>query len=81
MRLVGAFALICVLLAACSKEAMQVSDQCMRVELFRQCMAALPAGPVSTHYSDWDEVVDSCESAAFYQSLRQRGFVKPECQP
>lgn len=45
-------------------------DQGRRVELFQQCLEALPAGPVSTKYNDWDEVVDSCESAAYYQARR-----------
>lgn len=55
------------------------ADQCLRAELFEKCMKLLPAGPVSTHYSDWDEVVDSCESSAYYQSLRLKSQVKPEC--
>ncbi len=57
------------------------SDQCMRAKLFKECLAALPAGPAKTHYSDWDDVVDSCESAAYYQSLRGRTHIKPECRP
>lgn len=58
-----------------------VVDQCMRAELFQSCMKSLPAGPVATQYNDWDEVVDSCSSAAYYQALRQREHIKPECQP
>jgi hypothetical protein len=55
------------------------TDQCLRSELFAKCMAAIPAGPISPKYNDWDEVVGECGSAAFYQAQRQRRFVKPEC--
>lgn len=44
------------------------TNQQKRQELFQACLKALPAGPQTTHYNDWDEVVDSCESAAYYQS-------------
>jgi hypothetical protein len=44
------------------------TDQNMRRQLFKDCMAALPAGPVKTHYNDWDEVVSACDSAAYYQA-------------
>lgn len=47
-----------------------VTDQKLRAERFDACMKALPAGPVSTQYNDWSEVVDSCESAAYRQSLK-----------
>jgi hypothetical protein len=55
-------------------------DQCMRQQIFLQCMAALPAGPQTTMYNDWDEVVSECESAAAYQSLRPTQHIKPECR-
>ena len=68
-------------LSACGRPAdVTVVDQCLRAELFKQCMASLPQGPVSTKYNDWDEVVDSCESASYGQSMRKRGHVRPECQ-
>jgi len=35
---------------------------------------------LATKYNDWDEVVDSCENAAYYQSKREREVVKPECR-
>lgn len=44
-------------------------DQAKRIELFKMCMAALPAGPVSTKYNDWDEVVSACGSEAYYMSM------------
>ncbi len=56
------------------------SDQCMRAELFQACLKALPAGPASTQYNDWDEVVDSCSSNAYYTSMRKTTLIKPECR-
>lgn len=44
-------------------------DQARRAELFQTCLKALPAGPISTQYNDWDEVVAQCSSSAYYQSL------------
>lgn len=58
-----------------------VPDQCLRREIFKECMAALPAGPVATKYNDWDDVVKECESAAYYQSRRSADTIKPECRP
>lgn len=55
-------------------------DQCLRQELFKQCLAALPAGPVSTEYNDWDEVVSKCETSSYYQSLRSTEYIKLECR-
>lgn len=55
-------------------------DQCMRREIFQQCLKALPAGPQAAKYNDWDEVVGACESAAYYQSLRKQEAIKPNCR-
>ena len=57
-----------------------VVDQCLRREIFNECMKNLPAGPVATHYNDWDEVVKECHSSAYYMAKRRRAFVKPECE-
>lgn len=56
-------------------------DQCLRAELFKQCLAAVPAGPQQTVTNDWSEVVDECQHASYYQSLRQISQIKPECRP
>ncbi len=56
------------------------ADQCLRIELFQQCLKALPAGPQSTQYNDWNEVVAQCQNAAYYQSLRKQEFIKKECR-
>lgn len=50
-------------------------DQNKRAELFQQCMKALPAGPSSTRYNDWDEVVKACDNVA----LQQAKFCAANC--
>jgi hypothetical protein len=70
-----------VALSACDVNPQSVVDQCLRPQLFEQCMRALPAGPVATHYNDWDEVVDSCRDYSLYGSYRRPEHVKPECRP
>jgi len=67
-------------LGGCNLPEVTQADQCMRREIFMQCMAALPAGPKATMYNDWDEVVSQCESAAYYQSLRAKSQIKQECR-
>jgi hypothetical protein len=54
-------------------------DQCLRAQLFHQCLATVPKGPEATRYNDWDEVVSACESAAYHQSLRAIGTVPQQC--
>ncbi|MBS0218115.1 MAG: hypothetical protein JSR63_07995 [Proteobacteria bacterium] len=44
------------------------TDQSIRAERFDTCMRELPQGPQSTHYNDWDSVVDACASAAYAQA-------------
>ncbi len=67
-------------LGGCADPDPQLVDQCMRREIFQQCMKALPAGPKATRYNDWGEVVSKCEDVAYYQSLRRKSWIKPECQ-
>ena len=57
-----------------------VFDQCLRREIFNECIKNLPAGPTSTKYNDWDEVISECSSTSYYLSKRRRAFVKPECE-
>lgn len=74
--------LFCVsLLAGCGDYAPPMADQCLRAELFKQCMAALPAGPTATHYNDWSEVVNQCSGFAYSASIRARSQIKNECKP
>lgn len=45
-------------------------DQELRLTIFKECMSALPAGPISTKYNDWDEVVYECRQTATYMAQR-----------
>ena len=45
------------------------NDPALERVIFKECMASLPAGPASTVYNDWDEVVAECRTTAFRQSL------------
>lgn len=58
------------LLAACSDDRYPVYEvrPDKRIERFDACMKALPPGPQSTHYNDWDEVIWQCDNIAYYQS-------------
>jgi len=71
-------------LAGCSKggvlEPQYGYDQCLRREILKECMVALPAGPVSTKYNDWDEVVAECGTQASRLAWRNLDTVKAECQ-
>lgn len=66
------------LIGGCAEQSS--NDQCLRAELFQACMRSLPAGPTSTRYNDWDEVVSQCESVAYLQSKRLVSQIKPECK-
>ena len=78
--------IICtVLLAGCGRlpaeEHSSITDQCLRAQLFQQCLTALPQGPVSTHNSnDWDEVVDSCNRYSYSAAQRAPEYITPECR-
>lgn len=77
--LMAGASLFTVVLGGCTEPDPQRVDQCMRREIFQQCMKALPVGPKTTMYNDWDEVVKECENVAYYQSLRRRSQIKSEC--
>lgn len=56
-------------------------DQCLRRELFKECLALIPQGPeVVGTSNDWDETISRCSDAAYYQSIRGIEFIKPECR-
>ena len=76
--LIGAASLLTAVLAGGCTESIG-PDQCLRREIFQQCMKALPAGPQATKYNDWDEVVGECESVAYYQSLKKKTQITAEC--
>lgn len=55
-------------LAACGIQQV-AQDKGREAVAFKECMAALPVGPVSTHYNDWAEVVAQCRGYAHWQSM------------
>lgn len=55
-------------------------DQCVRAELFKICLGTVPKGPEVVNKSDWSKIVENCENAAQYQSVRIRKYIKPECR-
>lgn len=65
-----AVALLVAALTGCENVNGPQPDQTVRNRIFMECLKALPKGPESTKYNDWDDVVDSCEHAAYYQSLQ-----------
>lgn len=54
---------VMVLLAGC--EPQYETDQVLRREIFIQCLQAVPKGPESVQYNDWDEVVHECGNQAY----------------
>lgn len=72
--------IILILISACTDEQKSGPDQCLRAQLFKDCMGSLPAGPQETKYNDWAEVVAECESTAYYQSIRPFTAIKKECR-
>lgn len=44
-------------------------DNEVRHKYFIECLEKAPAGPVSTKYNDWSEVVSECAQASYYQSM------------
>jgi len=69
------------ILAGCEPiEPRSSTNQCLRTELFNQCMVKLPAGPLATKYNDWDEVVSECGSQAYYQAQRLTSTIPMECR-
>lgn len=57
-----------------------IVDACLQKVYFDDCMKALPAGPTSTKYNDWSEVIDECTDSAKSLSYRQTKNVKDECK-
>jgi len=72
--------IVALLCSGCDAPVHAKYDQCMRAELFKACLAAVPVGPVSVHHNDWGKVVDECETASAMQSLRNPQYIKPECK-
>lgn len=76
-----AVAIAMAVLTGCDAEGTSRPDQCLRAKIFTDCLKNAPTGPKQTKYNDWDDVVDSCEQAAYYQSRRHILTINPECRP
>lgn len=57
-----------------------ILDVCLQKVYFDDCMKLLPAGPTSTKYNDWSEVIAECTDSAKSLSYRQKKNVKDECR-
>ena len=57
-----------------------IKDACLQKIYFDDCMEALPAGPTSTKYNDWSEVIAECTDTAKILAYRQTKNVKEECK-
>ena len=83
MKFITASALfvLAFVLSGCNEEP-NGRDQCLRQEIFKQCMASIPKGPthITDTNNDWGKVIDNCENAAYHQSLRLKSSIKPECR-
>ena len=76
----------CISLAGCSSPKWAV-DQDVRQRLFVGCLKALPTGPSTTKYGDWERVVSNCSDLSFIQSrycvkhcpsgVQTQPFIKP----
>jgi hypothetical protein len=71
MRRLITAAFACAILSGCEepKYPKYAVDREKRAQVFTSCLQNLPAGPLSTQYNDWDEVVDSCSEVARVSSL------------
>lgn len=70
------------LLSGCDRIKINTVDQCLRRELFKECMASIPPLPQSTHFgeTEWDQIIEECGHIAYLQSLRKWEFIKEECR-
>lgn len=78
IKLLVAFALS-LSLYGCDNVPISGIDQCIRAQLFKECLEKVPNGPDVVNFNDWSEVVSECESASQYQSVRLRTSIKQEC--
>lgn len=57
------------LLAGCGEAPLKPEpDGALRIALSRDCIATLPEGPKATHYNDWAEAVEQCDTNAYHQT-------------
>ena len=80
MKTLTKLTLTLLLITSCEKKDKTIHDMCLQREIFKECMDSLPAGPTSTHYNDWDEVVKECGKIAYHHSIKIESAIKNECK-
>lgn len=83
MKLLSAMCAIALLVSGCDPgqdEDPWMPDQCKREEVFNACLAHVPAGPQTTKYNPWDEVIKACTEASRSISIRPKSQIIPACR-
>lgn len=79
-------ALMAIFLFACNDQSAKKQetgsdiDQCLRREIFVECMQNIPKGPIESYSNDWDEVISECAEFARRSSFRKLEYIKQECR-
>ena len=60
------------------EENSQVNDQCIRREIFLQCISITDPHP-NLNNDNRAKIISECGTQSYYLSLRQKSRVKPEC--
>jgi hypothetical protein len=68
MKKITILVFVIILLSGCVRYSKYIVDRDEQKQNFLQCLAAIPKGPESTHYNDWDEVINSCNNIAESQA-------------
>ena len=68
---------VVMILAGCDSSS-KSHDQCIRSEIFQQCISVVKDKNMNGKDAD---VIKECDTAAYYQSIRNEAVVKPECRP
>lgn len=55
-------------------------DQCLRREIFKQCMELTQKVSQTVTYNDTDEIISECEKVAYYQSMKQKSYIPNWCR-
>lgn len=63
-------------LAACGEA--PTYNQELRVQLFQDCLKAVPKGPEVSTFNDWNEVVQTCDNISYYQSFNNHSRPREE---
>ena len=66
------FTFMCVFIIGCSdKPTPKIKiDNELRQHLFFKCLEKVPPSPTTTHYNDWSEVIEACDSSAYYMAKK-----------